>query len=306
MTIYNQTLDSVSSISYWKSWLLALRPKTLGAGAAPVLIGTAMAFETGKGHMLAAIAALAGALFIQIGTNLSNDYFDYVKGADTEERLGPLRASQAGWIKPEIIFRSSLLVFAAAVLIGIFLVWRGGWPIVLIGIISVISGILYTGGPYPLAYNGLGEIFVLIFFGPVATLGTYYVQTLEFSSEVFIAGLAPGLLSTALLAVNNLRDIPTDLKVHKKTLAVQFGSRFARIEYIFCIFAALLIPIILVYMYQKYWFSLAACLSVIPLVPALQGIISGDSGEILNETLAKTGKILLIFSILFSAGWMVG
>ena len=306
MIIHNQTINSVFSISHWKSWLLALRPKTLGAGTAPVLIGTAMAFETGKGHMLAAIAALAGALLIQIGTNLSNDYFDYVKGADTEERLGPLRASQAGWIKPEIIFRSSLFVFATAVLIGIFLVWRGGWPIVMIGTISVISGILYTGGPYPLAYNGLGEIFVLIFFGPVATLGTYYVQTLEFSSEVFIAGLAPGLFSTALLAVNNLRDISTDQKVQKKTLAVQFGSRFARIEYIFCIIGALLIPMILVYIHQKYWFSLAACLSVIPIVPALQGIISGDSGEILNETLAKTGKILLIFSILFSAGWIVG
>ena len=175
-----------------------------------------MAFEAELSHLFSALAALLGALLIQIGTNLSNDYFDFVKGADTEERLGPARATQAGWIRPEIILRSSLLVFAAAVIIGIFLVLRGGWPIVLIGIASVICGILYTGGPYPLAYLGLGEIFVVIFFGPVATLGTYYVQALEFSKEVFIAGLAPGLLSTALIAVNNLRDIPTDIKARKK------------------------------------------------------------------------------------------
>ncbi len=269
-------------------------------------MGTAMAFESGKGHMLSAIAALVGALLIQIGTNLSNDYFDYVKGADTEERLGPVRATQAGWISPRIILRSSLLVFASAVLIGLFLVWRGGWPIVLIGILSIIFGILYTGGPYPLAYHGLGELFVLIFFGPVATLGTYYVQALEFSFEVFIAGLAPGLLSTALLAVNNLRDIPTDLKARKRTLAVRFGSRFARIEYIICIFGALCIPLLLVYLQKHHWFSLAASLALLPALPAMRVVISGDSGAVLNETLAKTGKVLMIFSVLFSAGWLIG
>ncbi len=220
-----------------------------------------MAFEAEKGHLFSALAALLGALLIQIGTNLSNDYFDFVKGADTEERLGPARATQAGWIRPEIILRSSLLVFAAAVIIGIFLVLRGGWPIVLIGIASVICGILYTGGPYPLAYLGLGEVFVVIFFGPVATLGTYYVQALEFSKEVFIAGLAPGLISTALIAVNNLRDIPTDIKARKKTLAVRFGYRFARIEYTLCILGGLFIPLFLVVMLKDHWFSLIAWMS---------------------------------------------
>ena len=265
-----------------------------------------MAFEAEKGHLFSALAALLGALLIQIGTNLSNDYFDFVKGADTEERLGPARATQAGWIRPEIILRSSLLVFAAAVIIGIFLVLRGGWPIVLIGIASVICGILYTGGPYPLAYLGLGEIFVVIFFGPVATLGTYYVQALEFSKEVFIAGLAPGLISTALIAVNNLRDIPTDIKARKRTLAVRFGYRFARIEYTLCILGGLFIPLFLVVMLKDHWFSLIASFAVIPAFFPIRDVVSGISGEILNDTLAKTGKVLLIFSILFSAGWLIG
>ena len=265
-----------------------------------------MAFEAEKGHLFSALAALLGALLIQIGTNLSNDYFDFVKGADTEERLGPARATQAGWIRPEIILRSSLLVFAAAVIIGIFLVLRGGWPIVLIGIASVICGILYTGGPYPLAYLGLGEVFVVIFFGPVATLGTYYVQALEFSKEVFIAGLAPGLLSTALIAVNNLRDIPTDIKARKKTLAVRFGYRFARIEYTLCILGGLFIPLFLVVMLKDHWFSLIASFAVIPAFFPIRDVLSGISGKMLNENLAKTGKILVIFRILFSAGWLIG
>ena len=265
-----------------------------------------MAFEAEKGHLFSALAALLGALLIQIGTNLSNDYFDFVKGADTEERLGPARATQAGWIRPEIILRSSLLVFAAAVIIGIFLVLRGGWPIVLIGIASVICGILYTGGPYPLAYLGLGEVFVVIFFGPVATLGTYYVQALEFSKEVFVAGLAPGLISTALIAVNNLRDIPTDIKARKRTLAVRFGYRFARIEYTLCILGGLFIPLFLVVMLKDHWFSLIASFAVIPAFFSIRDVISGISGEMLNDTLAKTGKVLLIFSILFSAGWLIG
>ena len=265
-----------------------------------------MAFEAEKGHLFSALAALLGALLIQIGTNLSNDYFDFVKGADTEERLGPARATQAGWIHPEIILRSSLLVFAAAVIIGIFLVLRGGWPIVLIGIASVICGILYTGGPYPLAYLGLGEVFVVIFFGPVATLGTYYVQALEFSKEVFIAGLAPGLISTALIAVNNLRDIPTDIKARKRTLAVRFGYRFARIEYTLCILGGLFIPLFLVVMLKDHWFSLIASFAVIPAFFPIRDVVSGISGEMLNDTLAKTGKVLLIFSILFSAGWLIG
>ena len=265
-----------------------------------------MAFEAEKGHLFSALAALLGALLIQIGTNLSNDYFDFVKGADTEERLGPARATQAGWIRPEIILRSSLLVFGAAVIIGIFLVLRGGWPIVLIGIASVICGILYTGGPYPLAYLGLGEVFVVIFFGPVATLGTYYVQALEFSKEVFIAGLAPGLISTALIAVNNLRDIPTDIKARKRTLAVRFGYRFARIEYTLCILGGLFIPLFLVVMLKDHWFSLIASFAVIPAFFPIRDVVSGISGEMLNDTLAKTGKVLLIFSILFSAGWLIG
>ena len=207
---------------------LAVRPKTLSAAVAPVMIGTTMAYAGGQGNAGAAFAALAGALLIQIGTNFANDYFDYLKGADNEERLGPLRVTQAGLVEPETMFRNFVLTFGLAALVGFYLVYRGGWPIVLIGLLSIASGILYTAGPWPLGYLGLGDIFVLIFFGPVAVCGTFYVQALEVTEIVFYAGLGPGLLATALLVVNNLRDEATDRKAGKRTLAVRFGPAFAR------------------------------------------------------------------------------
>ena len=210
--------------NYLQVWLSAIRPKTLGAAVSPILIGTTMAFADGKGHALAALAALLGALLIQIGTNFSNDYYDYIKGADTEERLGPVRVTQSGQVRPKTMLRNFVMVFGLATLVGIYLVFRGGWPVVIIGILSIASGILYTGGPWPLGYLGLGDLFVLIFFGPVAVAGTFYVQALEITPVVIFAGLGPGLLATALLAVNNLRDEPTDKKVGKLTLAVRFGQ----------------------------------------------------------------------------------
>jgi len=287
-------------------WLLAVRPKTLGAALAPILIGTAMAFAEGKGHAGAALVALLGALLIQIGTNFSNDYFDFIKGADTEERLGPMRATQAGLVTPQAMLRNFVFVFGLAVLVGIYLVYRGGWPIVIIGILSIASGILYTGGPMPLGYLGLGDLFVLIFFGPVAVGGTYYVQSLEISAVVILAGFGPGLLATALLAVNNLRDEPTDKKVAKKTLAVRFGPGFARVEYLTTFALALIIPFVLAFITGAHWF---ACLSVLIIIPgrsAIRQIISGVQGIELNETLAVTGKLIIIYSVLFSLGWWIG
>ncbi len=287
-------------------WLLAVRPKTLGAALAPILIGTAMAFAEGKGHAGAALVALLGALLIQIGTNFSNDYFDFIKGADTEERLGPMRATQAGLVTPQAMLRNFVFVFGLAVLVGIYLVYRGGWPIVIIGILSIASGILYTGGPMPLGYLGLGDLFVLIFFGPVAVSGTYYVQSLEISAVVILAGFGPGLLATALLAVNNLRDEPTDKKVGKRTLAVRFGPGFARVEYLTTFALALITPFVLAFITGAHWF---ACLSVLIIIPgrsAIRQIISGVQGIELNETLAVTGKLIIIYSVLFSLGWWIG
>ena len=287
-------------------WLLAVRPKTLGAALAPILIGTAMAFAEGKGHAGAALVALLGALLIQIGTNFSNDYFDFIKGADTEERLGPMRATQAGLVTPQAMLRNFVFVFGLAVLVGIYLVYRGGWPIVIIGILSIASGILYTGGPMPLGYLGLGDLFVLIFFGPVAVGGTYYVQSLEISAVVILAGFGPGLLATALLAVNNLRDEPTDKKVGKRTLAVRFGPGFARVEYLTTFALALITPFVLAFITGVHWF---ACLSVLIIIPgrsAIRQIISGVQGIELNETLAVTGKLIIIYSVLFSLGWWIG
>ena len=287
-------------------WLLAVRPKTLGAALAPILIGTAMAFVEGKGHAGAALAALLGALLIQIGTNFSNDYFDFIKGADTEERLGPVRATQAGLVTPEAMLRNFVLVFGLAVLVGIYLVYRGGWPLLIIGILSIASGILYTGGPMPLGYLGLGDLFVLIFFGPVAVGGTYYVQSLEISAVVILAGFGPGLLATALLAVNNLRDEPTDKKVGKRTLAVRFGPGFARAEYLTAFALALILPFALAYSTDAHWFACLSALIIIPGCSAIHQITSGVEGIGLNETLAMTGKLIIIYSVLFALGWLIG
>jgi 1,4-dihydroxy-2-naphthoate octaprenyltransferase len=296
----------MNSGKYLNVWLLAVRPKTLGAALAPIIIGTTVAFAEGKGHAGAALAALLGALLIQIGTNFSNDYFDFIKGADTEERLGPMRATQAGLVSPQAMLKNFVLVFGLAVLVGIYLVYRGGWPIVIIGILSIASGILYTGGPMPLGYLGLGDLFVLIFFGPVAVGGTYYVQSLEISEVVILAGFGPGLLATALLAVNNLRDEPTDKKVGKKTLAVRFGPGFARAEYLAAFTLALILPFVLAFRTDAHWFACLSALIIIPGRSAIRQITSGVKGIELNETLALTGKLIIIYSVLFSLGWWIG
>ncbi len=289
-----------------KIWWLALRPQTLGAAVAPVSVGTAMAFADGKGHALAALAALLGALLIQIGTNFANDYFDFVKGADTEERLGPVRATQAGLVTPEAMRHAFGLTFGLAFLLGLYLVTRGGWPIVLIGLCSIAAGIAYTGGPYPLAYHGLGDVFVLVFFGPVAVGGTYYVQAQDIHSTVLLAGLGPGLIATALLAVNNLRDADTDEQSNKRTLAVRFGKDFARHEYVLAVGVALMLPVLLVLESGSHWGALLALLSLgVGRLP-IQQILRGTEGIELNQTLALTGKFLLLYSLLLALGWLLG
>ena len=286
-------------------WLLAARPKTLPAAVAPVLIGTAMAWTEGVFHLWSALAAALGALLIQIGTNFANDYFDYTKGTDTEERLGPLRVTQAGLVSPGAMKTATATVFALALLIGVYLVWRGGWPIVVIGLLSILFGVLYTAGPYPLGYNGLGDIFVMIFFGPIAVGGTYYVQALDITWPVIVAGLGPGLLSVAILVVNNLRDLDNDRTAGKRTLAVRFGRTFSITQYIACVVFAVLTPLAVVVLLRSHYWTLLSALMLLLALPVIRSV-ARDRGVVLNQTLAATGRLLLVYSALFSLGWSLG
>jgi 1,4-dihydroxy-2-naphthoate polyprenyltransferase len=284
-------------------WLLAARPKTLWAGMCPVLIGTAMAYAAGALHLASAIAALLGAVLIQIGTNFANDYYDFLKGADTEERVGPTRATQAGLVTPVQMRNATALVLALAFVVGLYLVYRGGWPILLIGVLSIAFAVLYTGGPYPLAYLGLGDVFVLVFFGPVAVGGTYYVQALELPGEVLIAGLAPGLFSVAILTVNNLRDIESDRRSGKRTLPARFGMRFGRAEYAVALAgASLVIPAVLVLLRPEHRWCLIAAFSFLAALPAIRQVLRLE-GAALNPYLGRTGQLLLLYSLLFAVGW---
>lgn len=289
----------------WKIWLMAVRPKTLWAAVSPVLVGSAMAAGDGLFYWPAAAIALAGALLIQIGTNFANDYFDFIQGADTGERLGPLRVTQAGLVEPRIIKRAFILVFALAFLIGLYLVYRGGWPILAVGLLSILFGILYTGGPYSLGYNGLGDIFVLIFFGPVAVGGTYYVQALSLNWPVMVAGLGPGLISMALLAVNNLRDIDTDRQAGKRTLAVRYGAKFARMEYLICILLPAIIPGLLAFQIGGHRFAFLTLLALPAALPGMKLVLGKSHGKILNKALENTGKVLFVYGLLFTIAWLL-
>jgi 1,4-dihydroxy-2-naphthoate octaprenyltransferase len=289
-----------------KVWIEATRPKTLMAGVTPVIIGVALAAGDGVLHVPAALCALLGAILIQIGTNFANDYFDFVKGTDREDRQGPTRATAAGLVAPRTMLIATILVFTLTFVPGGYLVYRGGLPILAIGIVSILCGVLYTGGPYPLGYLGLGDLFVLVFFGPVAVAGTYYVQALEVGPVPIVAGLAPGLFSVAILTVNNLRDADTDIVTGKKTLAVRFGKTFARWEYVVSLVAgALIVPLYLCLDTRGNWGALAGALALVAAVPAIKTVFASKGGPELNAILAKTGQLLLIFTVLFSAGWLL-
>lgn len=286
-------------------WIDAARPRTLPAAIAPVAMGCAIAVRDGGFHAGAAAAALLGAVLIQVGTNYANDYFDFLKGADTEARLGPLRATQAGLVPPGAMRAAFLLTFALAVAVGAYLVVRAGWPIALLGLVSVLLGVLYTGGPLPLGYRGLADVFVLIFFGPVATAGTHYVQTLQVSGTAIIAGLAPGFLATALLTVNNLRDVGSDQAAGKRTLAVRFGPGFAKGEYLACLAGAALVPIVLWSALGGPWTVLLASAICVLGVPPLNSVRRWSPGRTLTAALAGTGRLLVLYAAAFTLGWLL-
>lgn len=283
------------------AWLLAIRPRTLPAATSPVLVGSGVAYLQNQFEFLPALAALLGALLLQIGANLANDVFDYKKGADTSKRMGPTRVTQAGLLTPRQVLTGMWVTFSLAALIGIYLVWVAGWPIVAIGVASVLAAIAYTGGPYPLGYNGLGEVFVFIFFGPVAVLGTYFVQARSISSLAVWSSIPVGLLITAILVVNNLRDIATDREAGKHTLAVRLGVEGTRIEYRLLVGLAYLLPLGLSLIGAMPWLANLAWLSI-PLGLDMIKRVYTLSGRPLNAVLAGTGQLTLVHSLLLVAG----
>lgn len=285
-----------------RSWLLAARPKTLSAAVVPVLLGTSLAPHPIHWGLFA--CALGGALLIQIGTNFVNDALDFEKGADTAERLGPVRVTQAGLISAEGVMRAAFICFALAVGCGIPIVIRGGWPMVAVGLTSIAAAYLYTGGPYPLAYNGLGEIFVMVFFGFVAVGGSYYVQTLALDRSAVIAGFEAGALATTLLVINNLRDVESDRASNKRTTVVRFGESFARMEIVFFIFAPFFAQMFIADMLHRDWMLLPLGAAFIAL--ALVRRVFGATGRELNRCLAMAGALQWVFGILFVAGTLIG
>lgn len=287
------------------SWILAARPKTLAAAVVPVMIGTALA---AKGPLplnwWLFTCTLAGALFIQIGTNFVNDALDFKKGTDTAERLGPLRVTQAGLLSADAVMRGAYVCFFLAALCGIPLVLHSGWPLLLIGLASIAAAYAYTGGPYPLAYHGLGELFVLAFFGVIAVSGTYYIQRERLDWAAVAMGVAAGLLAIALLAINNLRDARNDVRTGKRTMAVRFGEGFARFEITVAVLMPFLIVLLIAYVRSRWW--LMAPWAALPLAGVLLVRVYRSEGAALNRCLAMCGALQWAFGLLFVVGAVVG
>jgi len=285
-------------------WWQAIRPATLTAAFGPVAVGTALAHEDGRLAPLAALAALFGAVFIQIGTNLYNDYADFEKGADTEARIGPARAMQKGWLTARQVLAGTLLSFIVAALFGLYLVVTAGWPILVLGLVSIACGVLYTGGPAPLAYVGLGDLFVMAFFGVAAVCGTYFVQATSISTDAWLASLAVGSHATAILVVNNLRDRHTDREAGKRTLVVRFGERFGRAEYLVAVIAPYSLVVAL-FFHHGARLSAAGWLAPLVTLPlAIAGLrrVMRSDGAALNPELGATGRLGLVFSLALALG----
>lgn len=284
-------------ISSWTAWILASRPKTLTASIMPIFLGTCLSVSHGNPiHWEILAFTLLSALFIQIGINLVNDTFDFKKGADTQERLGPPRATQSGWLSMQQVLGGAFICFVLGLFFGLPLINQGGW--IVLGFLSlcIILGYLYTGGPYPLAYLGLGELFVFIFFGPVITGMTYYLQSLSLNSDIFLAGIQIGCLATAIISMNNLRDIEGDRRAKKMTLPVRFGKRYARWEITFMILS----PFILNFLWlsnrgiatQLPWLSFPIALLI------NQRIWNNEPSRLYNQFFGMTALLHFLFGIL--------
>jgi 1,4-dihydroxy-2-naphthoate polyprenyltransferase len=283
-------------------WLMAARPRTLPAAVAPVIVGTSLAGYEGVFHPLRLLAALVAAIFIQVGTNLSNDYSDARRGADTEDRLGPVRVTAGGLVPPRQVLIATYVSFGVAVLAGAYLVAVAGWALLLVGAASILAGVLYTGGPKPYGYEGLGELFVFLFFGIVAVAGSYFVQVEHLQWEAFALAVPVGLLASAILVVNNIRDIPTDQRAGKRTLAVRLGRDRTRILYVAMIYGAYLCaPVTWVFGPLDAWLLLPF-LALPIAVPLVRIVRTRNDGPSLNGALALTGMHQLAFCMLLASG----
>ena len=283
-------------------WAMAARPRTLPAAVAPVLVGTALAATEGTFKVLTFVAALLGALFIQVGTNLSNDYSDARRGADTEDRLGPVRVTAGGLVPPRQVLVATYVAFGLAVLAGSYLIATAGWELLLVGAASILAGVLYTGGPRPYGYEGLGEVFVFLFFGVVAVTGSYFAQVERLEWEALVLAVPVGLLASAILVVNNVRDLETDRRAGKRTLAVRMGRERTRALYVAMVaggFVTAQLPWLLGGLSP--WL-LVALLAVPLALPVVRTVRTRSDGPALNGALAGTGRLQLAFCLLLSAG----
>lgn len=287
-----------------RAWLLASRPRTLPAAVAPVIVGSALAYHDGAFHLGAALTALLAALLIQIGSNFANDLGDFYRGADRRGRVGPTRVTTAGLLSPRQVQAGMAVVFGLAALCGLYLIWRGGWPILLIGALSIAAAVAYTMGPIPFGYYGLGDVGTFVFFGLAAVLGTYYVQAGRVTGLAILAACVMGALVTAILVVNNIRDADSDRAAGKRTLAVRLGRRGARIEYLALLAVAYTAPLVM-------WLGLglrpAVLLPLLTLPLAAQQIqaVLTVLGPPLNRTLAGTAQLTVTYAICLAAGLLL-
>lgn len=288
-------------------WFTASRPRTLPAAIAPVLVGTAAAVQASSGEIkwLTFVAALIGSIFIQIGTNLSNDYSDARRGADTMDRLGPLRVTSAGLVAPRRVLTAAWLAFGVSILAGVYLIYEAGWVILAVGVASILAGVLYTGGPKPYGYAGLGEVFVFLFFGLVAVNGAFYVQLEELDWLPFGLSISVGLLSTAILVVNNFRDMETDRRAGKNTLAVKLGRKATRRIYLAMVSGSfLLVPLLLVLL-DGPWQALLTLLAIPFAIGPTRAVTGKVDGPALNGALAGTGLLLAAFGLFCTLGLLL-
>jgi 1,4-dihydroxy-2-naphthoate octaprenyltransferase len=293
--------STLMSESRFQIWWGAARPRTLPAAVAPVLVGSALAWHDGAFHAVAAVLCLGFSLLVQVGTNFANDYYDFIRGADTAARVGPRRAVAAGLISPATMFRAMVAVFVTAFAVGIGLVaWGGPW-LIAVGVASILCGVAYTGGPYPLAYHGLGDVFVFLFFGLVAVGGTYFVQAGQLTAEAVLAGVPVGLLAANILVVNNYRDADTDAAAGKRTLVVKLGRRAARVQFGISLLAAGATPFVFLARGHNAW-----CLLPLALLPLAwshaRRLRESKSPSELIALLGDTGKLLALYAVLFGAG----